>query len=99
MEAWVLCITNALICLFMWLQTIFMTGFDLSQVSMLVYYMACFTNDIYAYSLWKSMYRKVAVNGGKILALRKINIKRIIKLRRQFHNLHWNKEVDMNKNS
>lgn len=99
MEAWVLSITNSMICLFMWLQTIFVTGLDLSQVSMLVYYMACFTNDLYAFSLWKSMYRKIAVNGGTILAMRKVNIKRIIKLRRQFNNLRWNKKVDMNKNS
>ena len=99
MEAWALCITNDIICLFMWLQTIFITGFDLSQVSMIVYYLACFTNDTYAFSLWKSMYRKIAVNGGKILAIRKVNIKRIIKLRRQFHNLKWNREVDTAKNS
>ncbi len=99
MEAWILCITNDIICLFMWLQTIFITGFDLSQVSMIVYYLACFTNDSYAFSLWKSMYRKIAVNGGKILAMRKVNIKRIIKLRRQFHNMRWNREVDVNKNS
>ena len=99
MEAWVLCITNDLICLFMWLQTIFITGFDLSQVSMLVYYLACFTNDSYAFSLWKSMYRKIAVNGGKILAMRKVNIRRIIKLKRQFRSLHWDKKIDMEKNS
>ena len=99
MEAWVLCITNDIICLFMWLQTIFITGFDLSQVSMIVYYLACFTNDSYAFSLWKSMYRKIAVNGGKILAIRKVNIKRIIKLRRQFNSLRWNKTIDVAKNS
>ena len=99
MESWVLCIVNDLICLFMWAQSIIVAGFDISQISMIVYYMACFTNDLYAFSLWKSMYRKIAVNGGKILAMRKVNIKRIIKLRRQFHNLRWNKEVDVGKNS
>ena len=99
MEAWILCITNDIICLFMWLQTIFITGFDLSQVSMIVYYLACFTNDSYAFSLWKSMYRKIAVNGGKILAMRKVNIRRIIKLKRQFKSLRWNKQIDMERNS
>lgn len=99
MEAWVLCIANDIICLLMWVQSIIFGGFDLSQISMIVYYLACFTNDVYAFSLWKSMYRKIAVNGGKLLAMRKVNIRRIIKLKRQFKNLHWNKKVDMEKNS
>ena len=38
-------------------------------------------------------------DGGKILAIRKVNIKRIIKLRRQFNSLRWNKSVDVAKNS
>ena len=83
----------------MWGESIITGGFDLSQISMIVYYLACLTNDIYAYSLWKSMYRKIAVNGGKILAMRKVNIRRIIKLKRQFRSLHWDKRVDMSKNS
>ena len=99
MESWVLCIVNDLICLFMWAQSILVAGFDISQVSMIVYYMACFTNDLYAFSLWKSMYRKIAVNGGKILAMRKVNIRRIIKLKRQFSSLRWNKQIDMERNS
>ena len=99
MESWILCISGAIICLLMWGQSILAEGFDISQVSMIVYYLACFTNDVYAFSLWKSMYRKIAVNGGKILALRKVNIRRIIKLKRQFRSLHWNKKIDMERNS
>ncbi len=99
MESWILCIVNDIICLMMWAQSIIFGGFDLSQISMIVYYLACFSNDIYAYSLWKSMYRKIAVNGGKILAMRKVNIRRIIKLKRQFRDLHWDKKIDMEKNS
>ena len=99
MESWFLCIVNDLICLFMWAQSIIVAGFDISQISMIVYYMACFTNDLYAFSLWKSMYRKIAVNGGKLLAMRKFNIRRIIKLKRQFKSLRWNKKIDMEKNS
>ena len=75
------------------------TGFVLADITMICYYLACFTMDIYAYDLWKAMYRKVAINGGVILAQRKVNIKKIIKLRRQFKNLHWNKKIDMAKNS
>lgn len=99
METWILGITGSIICLLMWGESIITGGFDLSQISMIVYYLACFTNDVYAYSLWKSMYRKIAVNGGKILAMRKVNIRRIIKLKRQFRSLHWDKKVDMSKNS
>jgi nicotinamide mononucleotide transporter PnuC len=99
MESWFLCIVNDIICLFMWAQSIIFGGFDTSQISMIIYYLACFTNDLYAYSLWKSMYRKIAINGGKILAMRKVNIRRIIKLKRQFKSLRWNKKIDMEKNS
>jgi len=99
METWILSISGAVICLLMWGESIISGGFDISQVSMIVYYLACLTNDIYAFSLWKSMYRKIAVNGGKILAMRKVNIRRIIKLKRQFRSLHWDKKIDMQKNS
>ena len=99
METWILGISGSIICLLMWGESIVTGGFNLSQISMIVYYLACFTNDVYAYSLWKSMYRKIAVNGGKILAMRKVNIRRIIKLKRQFRSLHWDKKVDMSKNS
>ena len=99
METWILGITGSIICLLMWGESIISGGFNLSQISMIVYYLACFTNDVYAYSLWKSMYRKIAVNGGKILAMRKVNIRRIIKLKRQFRSLHWDKKIDMSKNS
>ena len=75
------------------------SGVNLSDLSMTVYYLACFSFDVYAYELWKSMYRRVAINGGVILAKRKVKISRIIKLRRRYKNLHWNKEIDVSKNS
>lgn len=92
-------IASDIICLFMWLQSLLQTGLQLSQVTMIVYYLACITNDTYAYGLWKNMYRKVVVNGGVLLALRKVKINKIIKLRRQYQGLKWNKDVDTNKNS
>ena len=99
MESYVLFLFGNIICLFMWGQTMIQTGFVLADITMIVYYLACFTMDIYAYDLWKAMYRKVAVNGGVLLAKRKLNIKKIIKLRRQFRNLHWDKKIDIAKNS
>lgn len=99
MESYKLFTAGAVICMFMWGQTILEIGFGIAEFAMVIYYLACFSNDIYAYGLWKSMYRKVAVNGGVILAQRKLNIKRIARLRRRFRNLHWNKKIDMTKNS
>ena len=99
MEAYLIFNTNDVISLLMWGQTLLETGFSISTFSMIVYALAMFTMDVYAYGLWKSMYRKVAVNGGVLLAMRKVNIKRIVKLRRRFRNLKWDKEVDMSKNS
>ncbi len=99
MESYAVFVAGDIICMLMWGQTLLQVGFSVAQFSMIIYYLACLTNDIYAYGLWKSMYRKVAVNGGVILYRRKINIKRIAKLRRRFRNLHWNKKIDMEKNS
>lgn len=99
MESYIVFNVGSMVCLLMWGQTMLESGFAISDATMIVYQLACITNDIYAYDLWKSMYRKVAVNGGVLLAQRRVNIKRIIKLRRQFRNLHWNKKVDMEKNS
>lgn len=99
MESYAIYIFGDFICLLMWGQTIIQSGFNLSQLSMIAYYLACLSNDIYAYGLWKSIYRKIAVNGGVLLAKRRVNINRIIKLRRRFRTLKWNKKVDIIKNS
>ena len=95
MDSWIIGITSDIICLLMWGQSLISAGFELSQLSMICYYLACLSNDIYAYGMWKSMYRKVAVNGGVLLAKRKVNIRKIVKLKRQFKNLHWNKAVNV----
>lgn len=100
METYAVFNVSDIICTGMWIETIITTGFSIAALSMLIYNIALLFNDVYAFSLWKAMYRKVAVNGGGFLfARRKISIKRIIKLRRQYKNLRWNREVDVNKNS
>lgn len=100
METYAVFIVSDFIGLFMWLEMILVGGFEVASLSMIIYYFAMVFNDIYAYGLWKAMYRKTSINGGGMLfAKRKVNIKRIIKLRRQFRNLKWNREVDVNKNS
>ncbi len=99
MESWIVGILGNIICMLMWGQTILETGLSVSEVSMIIYYLACLSNDTFAYMLWKNMYRKVTVNGGVLLAMRNVKIKRIAKLKRQFRRLHWDKFVDIQKNS
>lgn len=99
MESYIVFNIGSMICLLMWGQTLIESGFAIGDMTMILYQLACISNDIYAFDLWKSMYRKVAVNGGVILAKRHVNIKKIIKLRRQYKNLHWDKQIDIAKNS
>ena len=99
MQSWILSIVGDLIGIALWGQTLIVSGLDTSQISMIVLYVACFTNDIVAYKLWKGMYRKTTVNGGVLLAMRDIKITKIARLKRQFKNLRWDKQVDISKNS
>ena len=85
--------------LLIWVFSMIETGFTTEGLSMIVYYMATITNDIYGYFLWKDVYRKVARKYGVLLAKRKLKIKKIIKLKKQCSTLRWNREVDMLKNS
>ena len=100
MESYVLFNIGTIICIFMWGQTILQTGFSYAELSMIIYYICCATYDIYGYMLWRQMYRKGAINHkGFLFAKRKIKINKIIKLRRQYRNLHWDKDIDMYRNT
>ncbi len=87
----------------MWIEVIVTSAksgsFDYSILLMVLNSLAIVTNDIQGYSIWKAMYRKIAVNGGEVFAMRKMNIKRIVKLRHQYQKLVWNEKVDTEKNS
>ena len=85
--------------LLIWVFSMLETGFTTEGLSMVIYYMATITNDIYGYFLWKDVYKKVARKYGVIFAKRDIKIKKIIKLKRRFKNLRWTREVDTLKNS
>ena len=101
-ESWWFSIFSQLIGTGMWIQVIIQssaTGLNLMELPPLLSTLACLSNAFYGYAIWKSMYRKVAVNGGEVLAIRKVNIKKIIKLRRQYQKLVWDKKVDIEKNS
>ena len=101
-EGWIFNITLNIISIFMWLQVIIFgegSGINLIELPALFAGFACLTNSINGYNLWKSMYRKIAVNGGEILAIRKVKVNKIIKLRRRYQKLVWNKQIDISKNS
>lgn len=87
----------------MWIEVIVTSAksgsFDYSILLMVLNSLAIVTNDIQGYSIWKAMYRKIAVNGGEVFAMRKMNIKKIVKLRHQYQKLVWNEKVDTDKNS
>lgn len=85
--------------LLIWVFSMIETGFTTEGLSMIVYYMATITNDIYGYFLWKDVYKKVARKYGVIFSKRKLKINKIIKLKRRFKNLKWNREVDILKNN
>lgn len=102
-ESWSFSIASNIISTGMWIQ-VMLSGVNSGAISLielpaLLSTFACLANSFYGYSMWKSMYRKIAVNGGEVLAMRKIKINKIIKLRRQYQKLIWNKKIDINKNS
>ncbi len=102
-ESWLFNIASNLINTGMWIQVMITSassgGISLIELPALISTFACLANSFYGYSMWKSMYRKIAVNGGEILAIRNVKINKIIKLRRKYQKLIWNKQIDINKNS
>ena len=87
----------------MWIEVIVTSAksgsFDYSILLMVLNSLAIVTNDIQGYSIWEAMYRKIAINGGEVFAMRKLNIKRIVTLRHQYQKLHWDEKIDTEKNS
>ncbi len=104
MENWVFSIIADVIGFGMWLYVIieiYITSgtFSMIEFPMLLWYLSTITNAIYAYGVWKVMYRRVAINGRVFLAKRSVNIKRVAKLRRTYRKFVWDKQIDMAKNS
>ena len=99
MESYIPLFLGELVGLLIWVQTMIETSITMESITMIVYYFATISNNLYGHFLWKDIYRKVAIKHGVLLNKRKVNIKKIIKLKRQFRSLHWDKKVDMNKNS
>lgn len=71
---------------------------DLSSIPFVLSTISCILNGIYGYIIWKKLYHKSQVSKGVLLVKRKLNIKRIIKLRRQYQNFVFNEEINENQN-
>lgn len=101
MDSYLLYIIGDTLMMAMWVQTLITAPeFTMNDFSMIIYMLSCVSMDVYAYVLWKDMYRKVSIDGtGFLLARRELNITRIKKLKHQFTSLTWDREVDETKNS
>ena len=98
MEGYVISMVSNVISIVLWVSAFIATQEPNAMVQIIAM-VACLTDGIYGYILWRGMYRKEKINGGKVLSKRKINIKRVIKLRRMYKNLYWNQSSDIIKNS
>lgn len=99
MESWLFGIVQSTLSLAMWCVTIISGAATVLDLPMIAVTLAVVTNNIYGFIMWKILYRRVAVNGGLILNKKPVSIKRIIKIRRSYKNLIWNRKVDKLKNS
>ena len=99
MESYILLYLSQLFGMLIWLQGMLQTGYNIDSIIMITYFLATFTNSIYSYYLWRNVYKKAISGQRNALYKRKIKITKIIKLRNKFKELHWNKQIDMAKNS
>ncbi len=91
MESWMFGLVQSSISLCMWMSTILTASGSLTDLPVVASILAVISNNIFGFALWRSIYKKAAVNGATYLAKRPLQIKRIIKLRRRYKNLRWNK--------
>ena len=91
---WLFGLLSNIITIITW--TIIVIGGDLSPLVIAISYVASAINCVYGMFMWENMYRKVAVNGSILLQKRNINIKRVVKLKKQMRGTFtWRKAVDM----
>ena len=99
MESWLFGIVQSALSLLMWCSTVLSGAATVLDLPMIAVTLAVLSNNIYGYSMWKILYRRVAVNGGVILNKSPVSINRIIKIRRKYKHLVWDKQLDITKNS
>lgn len=96
-DTWVTFVVADLICLAMWTETLISSNFEFSNITMIVYYTACLSNDAFAFFTWKSMYRKIKINGPVFISKSAKKINRIHKLKRMYKVMRWNKGVNISR--
>lgn len=96
MESWIFSIVMDILSLALWISVILSGAGSVLEIPVLAITLAALSNDIYAFIMWKALYRRVAVNGGILLNRRPVSIKRIITLRRKFKEMKWNRKVEEN---
>lgn len=97
-EAYYMSLTNQTITLALWFSMIFIAGPESSLMGIVIY-IACIADSVFGIITWKGMYKQSKKTQGVILAKRSVKIKNIIKLRRMYKDLYWDKQVDVQKNS
>jgi len=95
MDSWLVNMGSSFIAMILWLTVILSPSGSISQLPLIAITLSVFSNDIYGYSLWSTLYNQSRLNGGKILLKRKLSINRVIVLRRKFKALKWNKSLEM----
>jgi len=90
-QTWYFDMLGNLFTLLLW---IFVSSGELSSLPFVISTFAAFTNDIYGMFSWGRLLRKSKPSGGKILNMRPLKINKVIKIRRQYKELVWNKDID-----
>lgn len=93
LESYPVNIAANIISAILWISTFVATQNPNAIVPILMK-LASLVDGIYGFILWKGMYRQEKVNGGKILAKREVNIKKVIKLRRMYKKLYWKTDAN-----
>ena len=96
-ESYYWAIITCLIGTALWVSMIFIKG-PATAIAPTIMYLANLSNSIYGLIFWNGLYREKSINGGRLLAKRKIRIKNIIKLRRMYKNLYFKEQVNIEQN-
>lgn len=90
-EFWYFYTVGDILSVLMWIM---LSLSDIYTLPIAVSTIASLTNNFNGMMIWRTLYKKNEKSVGKYLALRPVNIKKVVKLRRRFTKLKWNEEID-----
>ena len=96
-EAWYFALLNDFISVLMWTMILadnVSASGDWSVLPTVGTSMGFFINSINGMVVWNKLYKKMSFTGSVYLAMRPVNIKRFIVLKRNYQHLVWNREKD-----